>query len=42
MPLVIFVPKGQRTAAQQMALRSKMTLAAVYDYAFLNGAFQLS
>ena len=41
-PLFVFVPKGRRAEAQQMALRSSVTLNGVYEYAFVNGAFQLS
>jgi hypothetical protein len=41
-PLFVFVPKGRRVEAQKIALRSNVTLNGVYEYSFVNGAFQLS
>ncbi len=41
-PLFVFVPKGRRAQAQTIALRSNITLNGVYEYSFVNGAFQLS
>ncbi len=41
-PLFVFVPKGRRVEAQKLALRSNVTLNGVYEYSFVNGAFQLS
>ncbi|MGH7259665.1 MAG: hypothetical protein ACREI9_03155 [Nitrospiraceae bacterium] len=41
-PLFVFVPKGRRVDAQKIALRSNVTLNGVYEYSFVNGAFQLS
>jgi len=41
-PLFVFVPRGRRVEAQQFALRSSITLNGVYEYSFVNGAFQLT
>lgn len=41
-PLFVFVPKGRRVQAQTVALRSNLTLNGVYEYSFVNGAFQLT
>jgi hypothetical protein len=41
-PLFVFVPKGRRVEAQKIALRSNVALNGVYEYSFVNGAFQLS
>jgi hypothetical protein len=41
-PLFVFVPKGRRMDAHKIALRADITLNGVYEYSFVNGAFQLS
>jgi hypothetical protein len=41
-PLFVFVPKGRRVEAQKIALRSNVMLNGIYEYSFVNGAFQLS
>lgn len=41
-PLFVFVPKGRRADAQAIALQANVALNGVYEYAFVNGAFQLS
>ncbi len=41
-PLFVFVPKGRRVEAQKTALRANITLNGIYEYSFVNGAFQLS
>jgi hypothetical protein len=41
-PLFLFVPKGRRVEAQTIARRFNITLNGVYEYSFVNGAFQLS
>ncbi|MCP9460439.1 MAG: hypothetical protein NNA24_00145 [Nitrospira sp.] len=41
-PLFVFVPKGRRAEAQAIALRANVRLNGVYEYAFVNGTFQLS
>ncbi len=41
-PLFVFVPKGRRVEAERVALRSNLTLNGVYEYSFVNGAFQLT
>ncbi|MGH7164712.1 MAG: hypothetical protein ACREIS_04205 [Nitrospiraceae bacterium] len=41
-PFYLFVPKGWRTTAQQLAAGSHVKLNGVYEYAFVSGTFQLS
>lgn len=41
-PFYLFVPKGQREAAQKLAATTGVTLNGTYEYFFLNGTFQLS
>ena len=40
-PFYLFVPKGYRAKAQQLAAKAGVALNGIYEYAFVNGMFQL-
>ncbi|MES4785763.1 MAG: hypothetical protein C4294_08050 [Nitrospiraceae bacterium] len=42
LPFYLFVPKGYRETAELFARRASVKINRVYEYAFVNDAFQLS
>jgi hypothetical protein len=41
LPFFLFVPKGLRETAQQLALAAGVKLNGIYEYSFVNKTFQL-
>lgn len=41
-PFYLIVPKGYAATARQLVAKVGITLDAVYEYSFVNGAFQLT
>ncbi|MFM8552915.1 MAG: hypothetical protein ACKOCD_11515 [Nitrospiraceae bacterium] len=42
LPFYLFVPKGYRSKVRHLAVMAGVDLNGIYEYAFLNEAFQLS
>lgn len=41
-PFYLLVPKGYRSKVRQLAVMAGVDLNGIYEYAFLNGTFQLA